>query len=566
MNSTPGNYPILRRELFTVVAYILLAVVYTYPLILHFNTHVIGPYYGDNFEYVWKTWWVAEAIFERGESPFFHPEVYYPNGYELAYGEITPIHTILPVFLTWQFGEIFVYNFNILLSFVLSGWFMTWLARRWLAGLTDSPTLLTWTAFFCGVAFTFCSYRITRAVGHLPLIDTHWLILAFLGLDRWIEKRRMWDAALIGLSISLAALSSWYYPFMLMFLMPVYLLARLKNWQETLSSRQTWLGTALAIGIIFILCLPFLIPYLQLSSEGQTRVPLKDASFWAASPLDYLMPNALHPLWGNPVQFAMWPSTKIDMPLEFIVAPDWVVLFLGFWAWRKLKGEHWTALKWVIGVAFVLSLGTHLHISRIPTPLPLPALLLREIVPTAESVRSWGRFSIFVVMGLDLIAGAGLILLIQHQPEIQRAKATLRILAMALVLLVFFSWTGPAELVKIEPRPVDEWLAAQPDDTPLMQFPVEEALSGPAMLYTKYHQKPVVFGYGTYFPFIFKEKYPELWDFPDDASLDRLEAWQVGYILVQTDSDEIDMESVEAQPRLKHVITLDNQAVFELID
>lgn len=556
----------LKREFFTVVVYSLLAVVFTYPLILHLNTHVIGPYYGDNFEYVWKTWWVAHALFERAESPFFHPEVYYPQGYELAYGEITPVHTFLPAWFTWQFGEIIVYNFNVLSSFVLSGYLMYRLAWRWLADLTDSENLLYWAAFFAGVAFEFCSYRITRARGHLPLIDTQWLILAFLALDQWIETRRFRDAALIGLAISLAALSSWYYPFMLMFVMPVYLLVRAKNWRELLQSRRTWQSAILAVAIMLILCIPFLIPYLQLSSEGQTKVPVKDASFWAASPLDYLMPNALHPIWGKAIQFVMWPSTEIEMPVEFIVSPGWVVLFLGFWAWRKLVGDHWQALKWVIGVAFILSLGTRLHIGRLSTGIPMPALFLREVIPTADSVRSWGRFSIFVVMGLDIFASAGFVLLAEQSQSVgTRYIASARLPIFALFILLFTAWTGKAELVKIEPRPVDTWLAAQPDNAALMQFPVEAALSGPSMLYTKYHQKPVVFGYGTYFPFIFEENYPELWDFPDDTSLDLLESWEVRYVLVQTDSDLVDMEIIQAQSRLHHLITLENQAVFELI-
>jgi hypothetical protein len=560
-----------QRHLWTLLAFIILAALFTWPLALHFTTHVIGPYHGDNFEYVWKTWWVSHAIFERHISPFHHPEINYPEGYDLAYGEITPIHTFLFAPLTAVIGEVPVYNLLILLSIVSSGWFMYLLAWEWLQRLplSDGSAVspkdnLRWAgAFFAGIAFAFCAYRMVRIVGHLPLIDTQWLILAFLGLDRWLDHQRKRDAILIGLGISFAALSSWYYALMLLWFLPIYVLARGDNLRQLLKQRPTWVAIAIIGLIVGMLCIPFLLPYLEIATSGETKVPLDDASFWAASPLDYLMPNPRHPLWGRPVRFIMWPIDD-NMPLEFMLSIEWVVLLFAWMGWKTARSGHWRSIKWMIGIAFILSLGPFLHIGRLPLGIPLPTLLIREILPGADGVRSWGRFSIIVMFGACLLAAVGLIRWLEQNPlKRQRLQA-----GGILALLLFSLWVGPAKLVKIEPRPVDEWLAAQADSSPIMQYPIPTALSGPSMLYTRYHGKPVIFGYGTYFPFIFRDRHPDLYEFPEGVALDELQKWGVRYILINLDElneDTFSIEEVNAQPRLRHIITLDGEAVYELL-
>src|SRR5690606_34813031 len=111
-----------------------------------------------------------------------------------------------------------------------------------------------------------------------------------------------------GLCLALAALSSWYFAFMLALMLPVYMLAhRGRALIALLRERPTWLALGVSAAIVGGLCAPFLLPYLELSREGATVVPAQDASFWAASPIDYLMPNPLHPLWGGAVRGLVWP-------------------------------------------------------------------------------------------------------------------------------------------------------------------------------------------------------------------------------------------------------------------
>ncbi|HLU10712.1 MAG TPA: hypothetical protein VK003_13665, partial [Oceanobacillus sp.] len=550
-------------------------------LILNLNTHVLGGAKLDNFEYLWKMWWVPHAIFERGISPFFHPDIYVPFGYPLAYGEITPVHTFGMIPFTLLFGEIISYNLSALASFILTGWAMYALARRWLARLTPSSParvkgepneesvwsdsrLLFLAAFFAGAALAFCAYRMQKLTGHVPMSDTQWLVLTLLFFDWWLERRELRDAAFTGLFFSLSALSSWYYPFMLILLLPVYALFRVESIRQLLTDRRSYIALGVAAIITAVLCVPFLIPYLQLNTEGATYVPLEEAAFWSASPTDYVMPNPLHPLWGNTVQKVMWPFPS-PMMTEFVISIGWITIVLTLFAWRETKGKNWRALKALVVTAFILSLGPILYLSRLPLNVPMPAYIVREIMPFADSLRSWGRFSIFVMLGCSLLAGAGLILgLGTLTPRIRYSGAVI-----ALVLVLFAAWIGPFPQTRVEPRPVDLWLAEQPDNAPIMEYPIPEALSGPAMLYTRYHQKPVVFGYGTYLPLLYRQRHPDLYTFPDDAALDQLEQWGVHYVLITVPALSYDqsftMDEVDTQPRLRHVTSLGDVVVYELL-
>jgi hypothetical protein len=175
--------------------YLVLVVVFTWPLALHAATHVIGPFRGDNLEYVWKVWWVRHSWFERHASPWFVPHVYWPYGYDLAYGEITPLHTVLMLPVNLLLGEVWTYNLVILFS----AWLSAWLTYLWLVDLTEGRQ---GAAFVGGLIFAFCPYRMARIAGHLPLVGTQGIPLVLWGLERFWQRRRLSDGLLISAGLA----------------------------------------------------------------------------------------------------------------------------------------------------------------------------------------------------------------------------------------------------------------------------------------------------------------------------------------------------------------------------
>jgi hypothetical protein len=143
-------FPLITTGVATLLAVLLLA-----PLTPDPARFVPGPP-GDNLEYVWKLQWFADAIAER-RSPTFVPYLFYPTGYELAYSELTPAHTLLGLPLTLLAGSTLTYNVLIVISFVLTTLLTALLAERLGAGRLG--------AFAAGIGVGFCLWRYQHTLG-----------------------------------------------------------------------------------------------------------------------------------------------------------------------------------------------------------------------------------------------------------------------------------------------------------------------------------------------------------------------------------------------------------------
>jgi len=580
----------------------LLAIVVTWPLCLHLGTKVIGPFLGDNLEYVWKIWWVKHALMDLGQSPLVQPDIYYPFGYQLAYGEITPIHTYLGIPSTALVGPTATYNLFILASISLSGFFTYLFVYEWTGNRS--------AGIVAGFVFAFCPYRMARIAGHLPLVDTQWLPLFFLFLERFIDRHRRANAALIGLFFAASTLSSWYYGLALGILTPVYLIARLGG-KRLAKEWRLWMRGGLAFATVAaVLIVPFLLPYLDVQQTGAATIPLEQTAFWSASLTDYLTPNPRHVLWGDWVQKRLTPFPE-ELPYEFIIGWGLFPSVLALYCWRRRRARLGRAWGWWTAAALLFSLGPVLKlfggIVTLPAPagvatafnntlewlgqhslasetyslapagriaIPLPALILRWYLPVLSGLRSWARFAVFAAFGVAAMAGAGTATFLETEVErFSSRRPALRrwgVTAMLAGLIFFESFTGPQQLITPGPRPVDEWLAALPERTTIIQMPLAAALSGPQMYYTMHHGQRIASGYGTYLPILIEKRYPELLAFPADESLDVLVGWGgTGVEMVLIDEADVPASdplwtAIHNQSRLELVIEVDGVWVFKV--
>jgi hypothetical protein len=596
--------PAVRAHTLAVVFFGLLTVAATWPLVLHFTDRVPGWYIADNYEYLWKMWWFKHALFDLHQSPLVAPQLFYPEGFQLANAELVPLATVLGLPLTWAWGEIPTYNLIILMSFVLSGWAVF--------ALLYKITRSVWAGLLAGTLFVLSPYHVVRYGGILPLSSVEGLPLFLLGVEGWAQSGRHRWAVLAALGFVVAAWGSLYYAFGLALVGPIYVLWRRRRARVAVDSRQAWISLGVAAGICVIALMPLALVYFNLSRQVSLRIPLEDVDFWSASLTDYLIPPALNPIWGEWARAHLLtvPPEYPQIGLEFVLGVGWVCLLFAVYGARHGASPARPALIALTLTALVLSFGPRLHWGRypitIPAPakvvdaferlmnaignvlpaheaypasggagltVPLPALILRWLLPPLQGMRAWNRFAAFVSLGAACLAGLGIAAWLRREvirpgdPIGRQRSKLLASGAIALSLAVFELWPGKIPLQPVGPRAVDLWLASQPGQFTIMELPLNSALSAPQMLYSRYHGKRTAFAYGTYFPYWYRQQYPELSKCPEQACLDRLRSWGVRYVLLNLDALPADSTletDLDNSRELRRITTLDRIIVFQL--
>ena len=583
------------------IAFVALSALMTFPLMRGLGTHILGaPAPGDNFEYLYKTYWFKHALFDLHVSPFFNAGMFYPFGYNVTLSEITLSNTIPALPITLCCGEVVAYNVTLWVSFVLSGFGMYLLvlhfARNRLGGV------------FSGIVFALCPYRMAHlGAGHLPLMGTQWLPLLILYLDRMVTRGQRRDAVMAALFYSLGALSAWYYAYMFALAGMLYVLIRGRPWRKHLWQRS-FAASALTFVVVCLLVVgPFALPMTQVWNEGDRPQSLRYVDHFSASVLDLIYPNVMHPWWG--ASLAEHYPQNIN---ENMLSVGFVPLALAAVALTRRRDRTRIALAGLSFVYAVLALGTTLHwgndpvyisvpsaieraftavmsvlstrlalypISsyglRVPGAvyLPLPTLFLYLFLPFFSAMRVWGRFGLVTLFGIAALGGYGLQALHESLPRLPRQapvgrQAALLVLALCgLVILEFAAVPYALGACRVEPRAVDKWLARQTDDFAILELPLSKALNGRTLYAMRTHKKKIISGYGTFFPRAFTDKRPILEGFPNAASLTLLRDWDVRYVLLGANTYGERWAQLKgalsASPDLRHVRTFDDQPIYE---
>lgn len=582
------------QHLPALLIFIALTWVLAHPIVAGLSTAEIPGWEGDNFYYVRSIWWLKHALFDLGIAPFFDPTAYYPVGHSLARSELTAPNTVLALPITMTAGPTIAYNVIILFSFVATGFF----GYLWVLKLTGSRL----SGILAGTVIAFMPFRFAHAVGHLPQLATHWLVLSLYAFELFLERRTLRRAALLGFAVAFSALGSWYYGYALALILATYAVVR--TWRDPVwKERGWWTGIAASSAVALLIMLPFLIEMLKLSNAGALDRSLIEMQAWGLNVYDPLIPNLQHMVWGEqarqmfPVQTRLW--------VEKIHTLGYVALALalvGLWTWRK----HSPRIVWALAIAWLVSysiaLGPFLkygdELVRVPlprpiaefaasvaggdseaevrrsffeagVPVPLPSAFLYKFVPFTKSMRVMARFTVWTVFMTAALAGFGLLTLLTVARRHWGAAAPPLIASLFVALVAFESWTK-VPMVHVGPRPVDLWLAQQPDDVVIVEMPVLQGIRPFQNYWATHHGRKMVFGWaGDSFPApVERERAEILADFPSPRSLDFLRSVRTTHVLMTPSQipEWTTMEPlVNASPGLVLDRTLHDVRVYRLV-
>jgi hypothetical protein len=499
---------------------------------------------GDNVYFVWLFGWFRKAIFEFKTSPFVVPHLNYPEGWSLAHTEMSPATLAIGFPLSFIAGNVFAYNFSALATFVLSGFFM----YVWVERVTKSH----WAGFIAGSFFAFSPYRFAHfRAGHLNLLGTMWLPLFFMGFFELLQegtssRRMIW---LTGIALGLIGLSSIYYLYatllISLFVVGVYLIIHRQIVRDPNFWRQGFTAFLISIPLILAAVLPFV----QLETQGgfQSRDVFQVVG-GSASLTDFILPSTDHFLVGSWISEKFSRNHWIEGTLYLGVVPIALSAIAIVKGWKSPQRRNLLIFLLLIGMfGLLFALGTHLHWNETIVDVPIPQLLrarldrdsihirmpvfyLFQSMPMFSRLRTFKRFGVFVLLSISVLSGLG----------INRFRKGVgdRVWTFAVPLLFLFVmfevYPGPYKnFALVEPRPVDYWLAEQPGDGGVAQFPFYQVEDQDQVYNTLTHGKPFIGGFFNAFPpKQYLEIRPVMEGFPDESSLALLRNLQVKFILV----------------------------------
>jgi F5/8 type C domain len=199
--NAPGHLR-LRRAVGVLCAYLIVAVVYTHPVLQKSHTGIAN----DPYDPILNTsilWWNATTVpFSAG---WWSPPHFHPSKDVAAFTENLTGVSIFATPIYWLTGSaLAAYNICFFLTWPLSAF---------------SAYLLTWfvvrrhdAAFLAGLAYGFTPYR-TAELGHLQMLSVYWFPLALLGLHGFLEQRRGWWLTLFAAAWVCQALANGYFIF-----------------------------------------------------------------------------------------------------------------------------------------------------------------------------------------------------------------------------------------------------------------------------------------------------------------------------------------------------------------
>ena len=470
-------------HLLVLAAYILFALVLTWPVAARLGTQVPGNG-ADDPPLTWNLWWVQDALLRQGVNPFDSDYLFYPLGINLAFYTLTVLNGLLSIPLQAVAGLVAASNLILLSSFVLSGYGAFLLSRHVLArsqvtaGESEGPDLgLLLPSFGAGLLYAFASSKLAyAALGQWNIASSQWIPFYVLCLLRIGEHPRQWRypllAALFLLFQAYAELT--YASFLVLFtaLWAVWqLVTRLRSGELVrLAGNLVVIGCVFVVGLLPVLAM--MVPDMMV--EGDIFVEKGGfADAFSADLVGFLVPTMYHPLFGSLVErFEFDHSVGQHLYLGYSVL---ALAVLGvIWAWRRSSAAKFWKLSTV--VFWLMTLGPSLRINGQDTGIPLPFALVAQL-PFFKGNRYPSRYSVLFVLSLSVLVAFGLAAIArgrQKRPLIPTAPALRTVAGAILVALVLFEHLSiPLPMSDMEVPSVYEAIADEmPGDFTLLDLPV----------------------------------------------------------------------------------------------
>lgn len=554
--------------LFVCFVFILLTLIWTYPLILKLSSSIFadGKWLFDTLVAIYGIWlnkmaWLGSA------ARNFNNLIGYPFGVDLSCINREPaLEAPLLLLSLWK-NEIFAFNIIILSSFFLSAVTMYFLAFY----ITRNRI----ASFLSAIIYAFCPYHCLQAFSHISLAVIQWLPLYVLCLFKFGEKVSYTRTILCAGVFLLVALSNYYYAYVMFIFTLIFFLFNLyKKFRYSVYEGFSFIGKFLLMGLIILVVL-MPLNYKAIvavwrgpaDSHGELEIPryappLQDLFRYSANITDYIRPSEYHPVFGKVNFWFIKPYKDASRYWsEKTVFLGYVPMIFSFyfifnWFRRKrklLKEVNIYILFFSTIAAFVISLSPKLG------SIPMPSFFLYKIFPM---FRSYARFGILVILGTAVFAGLGYLEMLERYQR----KALFTLMVVGLVLFEFMV-IPPFRNVDYSKNPPEyEWIRNLPNGTAIAEYPLLSEIDSDHykyLFYQRAHKHPLFNGgrRGSEGDAI----RCEIKDISEIRSARILNYLGIQYIILHKDRyNERDLVKIDKNKGLEKTIEFENSVIYKI--
>jgi hypothetical protein len=226
-------------------SYAVVALTYSWPLPLHFNTHLTGATTGDTGVYVWNQWVFQREVLEHHQLPYFTDSIFALSGdpANLSLHNYTIFQNLLALPLVGSLGVVPTFNVVMLLTRVMTA-FAMFLLARYVTGRSAE-------AWVAGLAFAWSPVLVTRSMGHFSLMAAAPLAVFLLILVASAARERWGWRQVVGLGLTLwwATSTDVYYGVYCLLLGALFLATRAVHLRRLVTEPARGLRLALDLSI-----------------------------------------------------------------------------------------------------------------------------------------------------------------------------------------------------------------------------------------------------------------------------------------------------------------------------
>jgi hypothetical protein len=384
---------------------IVLAVVMTWPLVLHLGSKIGVDVY-DPLYSTWQLGWIGHALL-HAPLHLYQANIGWPakdtgafTDLELGYAPAALVAAQGP------HAALVVYNLLHIFTFVLAFLGAYLLARELGAGRAGGLA--------AGAAFAYSPWRLAHT-GHFSIISNGGIPLALYLLVRGYRRRSArtilagWLVAAWQMSLGFAI--GIQFAYLLLILAVIVAILWLRRGRPRLP-RAVVVSSAAGACLYLAATALLAMPYLRVLHEyPESKKTVAEVAFFSPPPSGFLSAPAASFVWGGPT--AQWRNS-LRYPVEQTMFPGvtTVVLALLGLASAAYSSRLRVGLAAGTVICGVLSLGlpSYAH----PQQGFTPYRFLYEFAPGWEGGRTPGRINLLTSLGLALLAGAGLALVLRH--------------------------------------------------------------------------------------------------------------------------------------------------------